>query len=213
MLVKVQNEVEKNNQRLVIVKNFGLINYTRLYENYHGSFSLRLPDNPITDLRIANPWNELKEFCMSFDFDKMEEIKHKHIPYVIILIQALEKYKLDNSGKLPSNTIEKNKFKEIIKSFKKIQDEENFNEALNYYYFANSDRMNLVTEELNQIFAILKENSLESLLNRSNVMMSIFFIVCKALLNFYNKFGTLPVVGNISDMTSDTENYITLKKM
>ena len=78
---------------MVVIKNFGLLNYLRIYENYHGSFQLRLPDNPVVDLRIVNPWPELFEFCLSFDFNNLEEIKHKHIPYVIILIQALKKFK------------------------------------------------------------------------------------------------------------------------
>jgi amyloid beta precursor protein binding protein 1 len=55
--------------------------------------NLRLLDNPVTDLRIVNPWKELKEYAMSFDLTNMEDVRHSHIPYIIILIQALEKYK------------------------------------------------------------------------------------------------------------------------
>lgn len=84
---------EKVNQRLVIVKNFGLINYVRLFENFHANMSLRLTDNPINDLRIAAPFDKLKEFCLKFNLYELEQIKHSHIPYVVILIQALEKYK------------------------------------------------------------------------------------------------------------------------
>lgn len=183
-----------------------------MYENYHGSFQLRLPDNPVIDLRITNPWPELEEFCLSFDLNSLEEIKHKHIPYIIILIQSLKKFKQIYS-KLPSNSQEKKQFKEIIKSFKKYEDEENFNEALNLYYHGNQEKSNLITEELEEIFKILKENFLESLLKKSNIIMSIFFIVCKALMIFNQNYGTLPVVGNLPDMTSDTETYINLKKM
>ena len=55
--------------------------------------NLRLLDNPITDLRIVNPWSELKEYAMSFNLAELENIRHSHIPFIIILIQALEKYK------------------------------------------------------------------------------------------------------------------------
>jgi hypothetical protein len=55
---------------------------------------LRLPENPVIDLRVANPWEELKEFCLKFDLNSMEEIKHKHTPYIVILVQALEQFKL-----------------------------------------------------------------------------------------------------------------------
>lgn len=84
---------EKLSKRLVIVRNFGLINYLRIYENFHANMQLKLTDNPINDIRIAQPWNELKEFCMNFNLNEMDEMKHKHVPYVVILIQALEEFK------------------------------------------------------------------------------------------------------------------------
>jgi hypothetical protein len=55
--------------------------------------NLRLLDNPINDLRLVNPWPELKEFCLNFNLEEMENIRHAHMPYIVILIQALEKYK------------------------------------------------------------------------------------------------------------------------
>lgn len=55
--------------------------------------NLRLLDNPVTDLRIVNPWKELADYCRSFNFEEMENIRHAHIPYLIILLQALDKYK------------------------------------------------------------------------------------------------------------------------
>ncbi len=113
----------------------------------------------------------------------------------------------------PSNSTEKNELKSIINSMRKFKDEENFNEAMNFYYFANKDKCNLITPELAEIFEILDENSLESLLKKTNRIMSNFFVICKALQNFYRKYNTLPVVGSLPDMTSDTESYIALKKM
>ena len=50
---KLYSIAKKNNLRLVIVKNNGLINYIRLYENYHGNMSLRLLDNPVSDYRLV----------------------------------------------------------------------------------------------------------------------------------------------------------------
>ncbi len=87
------NIASKLNLRVIIAKTFGLISYIRLYENYHANMNLRLLDNPINDLRIVNPWPELKEYCQKFNFEEMENIKHSHIPYIVILIQALDKYK------------------------------------------------------------------------------------------------------------------------
>jgi amyloid beta precursor protein binding protein 1 len=52
--------VDRFDQRLVVVKNYGLIGYMRLYENYHGNMHLKLHDKPVVDLRIVKPWKELK---------------------------------------------------------------------------------------------------------------------------------------------------------
>jgi hypothetical protein len=64
---------------------------------------------------------------------------------------------------------------------KKYDDETNFDEALNFFYFATRDRLNIITPELAEIFKLLEEHDIEYLINRSNVVMSNFFIVCKAL--------------------------------
>lgn len=93
------------------------------------------------------------------------------------------------------------------------KDEENFKEALNHYYYVNKDKVNPLTPNLKFIFSLLEKYSLENLFEKSNTIMSIFFLVCKGLKAFYEKFNTLPVVGNIPDMTSDTDTYISLKKM
>lgn len=174
---------------------------------------LKLTDNPLNDVRVANPWNELKDFCLSFNLNELDEMRHKHIPYVIIQIQALEIFKQKNGGKNPQTSTEKNEYKEIIKSMRKYEDEINFDEAINFYYYANKDKINPITPELSEIFDLLNQNPIEDLLKRSNLIMSNFFIVCKALQNFYIKTRTLPVVGNIIDMTSDTETYIKLKRI
>jgi amyloid beta precursor protein binding protein 1 len=209
------NYAEKFCQRVVILKNFGLINYMRVYENFHANMQLKLLDNPINDVRIADPWPELKDFCMSFNLNEMDDMKHKHTPYVILLVQALEHFKLKN-GKHPSNSAEKNEFKQLLNSMRSstpLLDEQNFDEAVNFYYYANKDKLNLLTPDLVSIFEILNNNSIEDLIRKSNVIMSNFFIICKALQIFHSKFNSLPVVGSISDMTSDTETYINLKKM
>ncbi len=202
---------EKFCEKLVITRNFGLIHYLRIYENFHANMQLKLSDNPIQDVRIAGAWKELKEFCLSFNLNQLDEMKHKHIPYVVILIQALEQFR-EKYNRHPCSA-DKTEFRDIIKSMNKFEDEENFKEALNYYYYANKDKLNVITPELNSIFEIIENEGLETLLKRSNLIMSIFFIICRGFQIFYKNYETLPVVGNIPDMTSDTETYINLKRI
>lgn len=47
----------------------------------------------IDDLRLTCPFPALLEYALSFDFNKMNSTEHSHIPYIIILLQALEKWK------------------------------------------------------------------------------------------------------------------------
>lgn len=204
-----------HNKRLILITSCGLLNMIRLYENYHANMKLRLLETPVNDNRLALPWKELIDFSLGFDLDKMDEAGHSHVPYFAILTQALQKYrKVKNDPNAnPSTKDEKNEFKEIIKSMSKFQGEENFNEALSNYYLCNKDKTTLITPKIEYIFEILKNNPFDELLKQSNDIMKIFFIYCLCLKEYYEENKTFPLVGNIPDMTADTQSYIKLKKV
>ena len=213
---KLYELAEKNNKRLFIIKNNGLFNMIKLYENYHGNMKLRLMDNPISDFRLSNPWEELINYAKSFDFEKMDDIDYTHIPYFIILIKALLIYRERKNDLFcnPKTKNEKEEFKNIIKSFiRQNVEAENFDEAFKYSYYCNADKNNLIDYKLDFIFNTLKSNKLEDLLSKSNDIMKIFFIYFTALKEYYNEKKTLPLCGNIPDMTSSTKNFIELKKI
>jgi NEDD8-activating enzyme E1 regulatory subunit len=44
-------------------------------------------------LRIDKPFPTLLDHAMSLDFAKMDSEEHAHIPYVVILVRALEDWK------------------------------------------------------------------------------------------------------------------------
>ena len=44
-------------------------------------------------LRIDNAFPALKEYALSLDLDNMDVTDHGHIPYVVILVRALEDWK------------------------------------------------------------------------------------------------------------------------
>jgi amyloid beta precursor protein binding protein 1 len=63
--------------------------------------------------------------------DSLDLNIHSHVPYVVILLQAAQKWKDSHSGKMPQNFKEKNEFKEFIKSLAKDYSKElNFEEAI-----------------------------------------------------------------------------------
>ena len=216
---KLYEIVKNNNLRLVIVKNNGLMNYIRLYENYHGNMNLRLLDNPVSDYRLSCPWKELVDFANSFDLEKMDIIDHKNVPYFIILIKALEKYRKDknNPKANPKTKEEKEQFKGIVKSFMLKTgaegENENIEEALNKIYFCNDSSNNLTTYKMEQIFDVIEKTEQKTLFNKSNNYMKLFFIYFITLKKFFEKNKTYPLCGSIPDMISNTANFIGLKQI
>ena len=216
---KLYSIAKKNNLRLVIVKNNGLINYIRLYENYHGNMSLRLLDNPVSDYRLSCPWKELKDFANSFDLEKMDLIDHKNVPYFVILLKALDKYRNNKNDPEanPNNKEEKEEFKNIVKSFMLSTgtegENENIEEALSKLYFCNKYNNKLTTDKMEQIFEVIEKTSQKEIFTKTNNYMKLFFIYFITLKQFFNKYKTYPLCGPIPDMISNTKNFIGLKQI
>ena len=214
---KLYSIVKKNNLRLVIVKNNGLLSYIRLYENYHGNMSLRLPERPVADYRLYCPWKELQDFVNSFNLEKMGAFDHKNVPYFIILMKALEKYrKIKNNPKAsPKSMKEKLEFKEIIKSFEVKTEDEGINDNIKEAEenFAPSCESNFETYRLEEILQFIEKTSQKELFQKSNNIMKIFFIYFICFKKFYEKNKSYPLCGNIPDMISNTDNFIGLKKI
>ena len=116
-----------------------MINYLRIYENFHANIQLNDKDKVIRDTRVANPFKELQDFVQGINLENMTEIRHKHIPYIILLIKSLNIFKEKRARNPSTNQEDKTEFKEIILSMKKFDDEENFDEAIRFYYDTTSD--------------------------------------------------------------------------
>ena len=141
------------------------------------------------------------------------DIEHETTPYVVILHHALKLYKSKNN-KIPKSFQDKEDFKALISSMMRNRDEENYLEAINFNYYASEANTNLITPVLSNLFALISdENSFNSYLTHSNRIMKAFLSTIKGLLIFFKRFNTLPVVGSLTDMSSGTNFYITLKKL
>jgi len=216
---KLYSIAKKNNLRLVIVKNNGLMNYIRLYENYHGNMNLRLLETPVEDFRLSCPWKELVDFANSFNFEKMDLIDHKNVPYFIIIVQALEKYRKNKNdpNANPKNKQEEEEFKNIIKSYMLSTgaegENENIEEALSHHYYAKEYTKNLTNYKMEEIFNVIEKTPQKDLFNKSNKYMKLFFIYFITLKKYFEKYKTYPICGNIPDMISNTSNFIGLKQI
>lgn len=141
--ISLCEECSKYNTKLVVLSNNGLINYMRIFSNYHFNLQLRSTDKPVVDLRIPLMWKELEDFCRKFDLESQDDKQHANTPYVVIFYKALEIFKnsVKDNSKFPKSGEEKTMFKQIITSMSRnLEDESNYREALNYYYYANDDK-------------------------------------------------------------------------
>lgn len=76
------------------------------------------------------------KYATSFDLESLPIEKHSHVPYVVVLIQAMEAWKKSHNGQKPKSFAEKGEFKELIKSMAKEADKElNFDEAMKNAFF------------------------------------------------------------------------------
>jgi NEDD8-activating enzyme E1 regulatory subunit len=66
---------------------------------------------------------------------------HSHVPFVVILLKAIKKWKLQNDGKVPKSFAEKQEFKDkCVKSLAlDFSKEVNFAEALKNSYLLFQD--------------------------------------------------------------------------
>lgn len=66
---------ENSNASLVILRQYGLLGYLRIYKREHCIIETKREEEPFKlDLRVSNPFPELEKYAESFDFENMESI-------------------------------------------------------------------------------------------------------------------------------------------
>lgn len=122
---------------LVAIHSVGFYSYFRI--NLEGAFPIvdTHPDETsTTDLRVLAPWPELSAFAqdMTKDVDGLDNHDHGHLPYVVILLYYLEKWREGHGGSNPSTYAEKTTFRKMVADATRRDNaeggEENFDEAV-----------------------------------------------------------------------------------
>jgi amyloid beta precursor protein binding protein 1 len=158
-------------------------------------------ENP-EDLRMNSPFPALLELADSYDFETMDSAEHSHVPFVVILLRVMNKWKTERGGEAPKNFAEKEEFKVMITGMARDYcKEECYNEAFN-----NAWKINMKDEIPYEIEQMLESDTCKEPKNS-------FWLLIAALKEFVNKYHTLPVSGKIPDMTSKSEYYIDLQKV
>lgn len=159
------------------------------------------------DLRIDCPWPELQEYSDSFVLENLDSTEHAHVPYIVIFIKALQKWKEHHNGFAPRNYTEKKEFrlKYVEALALDISMEANFIEASQSIHRALQE-----TKIPNSIHLLFSAPEIASLTHDT----PLFWVYVAALKAFVaeNKYQ-LPLPGNLPDMTSKTSNYVKLQSI
>ncbi|KAL2870658.1 NEDD8-activating enzyme E1 regulatory subunit [Aspergillus lucknowensis] len=201
-------------------KSLGIpVIYTRS-AGFYSVFSLQLPTVfPIVethpdpestqDLRLLDPWPELAEAGASIsNLDNLDDHQHGHVPYVLLLLHYLEKWKEAHDGNAPSNYKEKSEFRELVRSNARTNNpqggEENYDEAvaavlksLNPFSLRSSTREIFDLEECKKLTADSAE----------------FWVIASAVREFYEQHRVLPLPGSLPDMKAQSADYVSLQNL
>uniref|UniRef100_A0A8C8J8Q8 NEDD8-activating enzyme E1 regulatory subunit n=1 Tax=Oncorhynchus tshawytscha TaxID=74940 RepID=A0A8C8J8Q8_ONCTS len=174
----------------LVCRTYGLVGYMRLVVKEHTVIESH-PDNALEDLRLDQPFAELKNHIQSYDLEGMGK-KHNF--------------------QFPKNYKEKEAFKQLIrqgilKSEKGTpEDEENFEEAIKNVNTALNPTK--ISSGVDDIFNGEQCNDITS-------QTPTFWVMTRAVREFVHNDGggNLPVRGSIPDMIADSEKFITLQNI
>ena len=194
---------------LIIARTYGLLGYIRLVTQSHEVIESH-PDNYFEDLRLDVPFNALQNYVDGIDIDALDNTKHSNLPYVVVLLKYLEKWKSCHEGTIPKNYREKKQFKEMIQSGIRTNEdgvpleEDNFDEAIK-----SVNSVLVPTKIPSNVQELIDDSCCLNLSEDSNN----FWLLVRALRDFISSEGNglLPVRGSIPDMTSSSDLYIELQ--
>nr|XP_023646651.1 NEDD8-activating enzyme E1 regulatory subunit isoform X2 [Paramormyrops kingsleyae] len=192
-------------------RTYGLVGYMRLAVREHTVIESH-PDNALEDLRLDQPFTELKNHVQSYNLDNMEKKHHSHTPWIIIVAKYLEKWYNEHNFQLPKNYKEKESFRELIRNGilqnenGVPEDEENFEEAIkNVNTALNPTKISRLVQE------IFDGEECKNITSQTPA----FWIMARAVKEFVESEGggNLPVRGTIPDMIADSEKFINLQNV
>ncbi|CAA7405591.1 unnamed protein product [Spirodela intermedia] len=204
LLVKLDKICRQENVMLVVARSYGLTGLVRISLKEHNVIESK-PDHFLDDLRLHNPWPELKQFAKAIDLKVADPVVHKHTPYIVILVIAAEEWARMHGGCFPTTREEKKEFKDLIKSYMIDLDEENYKEAVEAAFKVSASLG--ISSHLRQI---VNDSSCDVDSSSPD-----FWVLVAALKEFVENEGggEPPLEGSIPDMTSLTEYYINLQKI
>ncbi|EJD08513.1 uncharacterized protein FOMMEDRAFT_131246 [Fomitiporia mediterranea MF3/22] len=176
-------------------------------------FHIQIHEHTIVDshpegapsLRLDKPFPALLEYARSLELETMDGTEHAHIPYAVILVRALDDWKVSHGGEVPKTSADRAAFKKSVLAMKRKPDEENFDEAATQTYRAYTETK--VPYDIAQLFE-------DPLLKTLSPTSPPFFHLLAALKTFTEQPPyTLPLSSALPDMKSDTKSYVHLQTL
>ncbi|XP_018322780.1 NEDD8-activating enzyme E1 regulatory subunit [Agrilus planipennis] len=193
----------------LVGRSLGFFGYIRLQTKEHTVVETH-PDNENLDLRLDKPWPALKEHLDKIDVESLDNKERSHVPALVILYYYMQKFRDQHGGKLPSNRIEKEKLRQMIREGFSPDEhgirilEENYEQAINLV----NTCVNPVSIPPN-VKNILEDEKCTNLNQESTP----FWIMAAALKEIVEAEGSLPLKGSLPDMAADTASYVTLQQL
>uniref|UniRef100_A0A8B9H3V8 NEDD8-activating enzyme E1 regulatory subunit n=1 Tax=Astyanax mexicanus TaxID=7994 RepID=A0A8B9H3V8_ASTMX len=196
----------------LVCRTYGLVGYMRLVVKEHTVVESH-PDNALEDLRLDQPFTELRNHISSYHLDSMDKKDHSHTPWIIVIAKYLEKWYNEHNCQLPKNYKEKEVFRQLIRDgIRKNEngapeEEENFDEAIkNVNTALNPTKVNPIT--VDDIFNCVQCENITS-------QTSAFWMMARGVRDFVQNEGngSLPVRGTIPDMIADSDKFINLQNV
>jgi len=183
---------------LLLVTSLGLVGKMRVFKEH--CVCETKPDSEFGDLRLTEPFPELQRYVDSFNIEELSDVQHGHLPYVVILIQAIDAFKKAHNNSLPSTAEEKNDFKRMVMQGQRNDKEQNYSEALDNAYKAWIPYT--IPDAMQDVLA----------LNNCNAT-SDFWVVARAVSQFVRDCGKLPLAGVLPDMTATSDFFVKLQEI
>lgn len=220
VLLELSEQLFQANIPFIVTKVNGLFGYFRLQVKEHFVVESK-PDSTLEDLRLDLPFAELNDYMGQFNLDTMKRKDLVHVPSLVLIYKYLQEWRTINGkdeSSIPTTRKEKEHLKDLISTAAKLftgkfhsEDPEdardidltNFEEAVK--------GVNSILVDSHKIpgglVKLFDEPCLDTKKNGR------FYLMLKALKEFYSQYKTLPLRGSIPDMTSDSKTFVELQKI
>ncbi|KAI0710486.1 hypothetical protein C8Q76DRAFT_737619 [Earliella scabrosa] len=194
-----------NGPPLISVRSAGFL--AEFHIQYHEHCVSQSHSENAPSLRITRPFPALLDWARSLDLQNMDPTTHGHLPFVVILVRAVDEWRKSHDGNLPKTMAEKKEFKASILAMRIKPDEENFEEAEAQAWRVWSEPA--VPSDVQALFSLPS-------LPTSPHHNATFHALLHTLAEFTKDPsgpGTIPISATLPDMKSDTKSYVQLQNL